>query len=538
MAEKIFTTRIQLRADTTANWNAVQDTFKPLAGELIFYKNENKFRIGNGTDFLKDLPFFTECHDSTYWFESSNDKPGHLIVKDSEGGTKLQEIVLNDLASASALAAAEEAIEDLEDRLDDLSNISPLKFAGVLPNGTPSKEDNEAGFEEAVAALYGDSTPVEGDIILLGTIEYVCHYKNGEKEWLELGDEGQYAIKGAITNDDVDNYAAIDQKKIDGYFDTEDGTAKTLEKDMAFIDEELQAITGDLYGNNLPDDNPDHRKGILDENGLINDDSIADDAAINPEKIEAYYEYDDEEPHTLGDDLADIDDRLAALEDASGSGIEEYLKPDTELINPNMIAPTDDSVEDQDSDGSATLVDELIEIKNSINGLADNFEDYLKDYKTMDEDEVLAEATLINPEKIGSVLFEGQIVEKDPPMATMADDLNSLKDSVDSLNDFVFGREGSESGTVTPLNGLVNDVADLQEAIDGIEAVSYVPETISGTAVKLGTLTIGENSYDINAPAGDAPVTAAQYLSDLAGDINPAGDITEIIISAGGAPEV
>lgn len=34
MAEKILNTRIKLKIDTLANWNAVKDTFKPLAGEV------------------------------------------------------------------------------------------------------------------------------------------------------------------------------------------------------------------------------------------------------------------------------------------------------------------------------------------------------------------------------------------------------------------------------------------------------------------------------------------------------------------------
>lgn len=479
MAEKTFVTRIQLRNDTSENWGKVS-TFVPLAGEVIFYKDLNKFQIGDGTKSLAELPFFTECHGAKYTFSTSAEThPGKIIVKANDGSEDQEiDLAAADVASAAALAAAEDAIDDLEEKVDLLTNVSPLKFAGALPNGTPSKEDDESAFNSAVAELYDEKTPAEGDVIICGNKEY-ARYNN---QWVALGDEGQYAIKGQIKDADVADDAAIEQSKIAGYFDpVSDDAEKSLENDMAFIE------------------------GIID----TYDEAISD----------------------LSDVVGDENEGL--VKDVND--LKELVNEDG-MINPDMIAPTSDSVEDQNSDGIVSLVDELVEMKNAIEDNADKLDDYLKDYKTMDEDEVLAEATLINPEKIGSVLFEGQIVEKDPPMATMADDLNSLKDSVDNLNDFVFGREGSESGTVTPLNGLVNDVADLQEAIDGIEAVSYVPETISGTAVKLGTLTIGENSYDIKAPAGEAPVMAAQYMSDLAGSVNPDSDFTEIIISGGGAP--
>ena len=36
---KVMNVRIKLRSDLTANWNAVEDTFKPLEGEVIFYKD-------------------------------------------------------------------------------------------------------------------------------------------------------------------------------------------------------------------------------------------------------------------------------------------------------------------------------------------------------------------------------------------------------------------------------------------------------------------------------------------------------------------
>lgn len=67
-------TRIQLKRDTTANWERVQGTFTPLAGELIVYtdyrtetyvdgngqtqtRNIPAFKIGTGNAYLGDLAF-------------------------------------------------------------------------------------------------------------------------------------------------------------------------------------------------------------------------------------------------------------------------------------------------------------------------------------------------------------------------------------------------------------------------------------------------------------------------------------------------
>ena len=44
------------------------------------------------------------------------------------------------------------------------------------------------------------STYNEGDVILVGNKEYVCNDEDGEKSWVELGDEGSYALKTTTIN--------------------------------------------------------------------------------------------------------------------------------------------------------------------------------------------------------------------------------------------------------------------------------------------------------------------------------------------------
>lgn len=61
MATKIFKGRIQNKHDTEANWS-VATNFKPLAGELIIYDEDNahstpRFKVGDGNTSVTELPF-------------------------------------------------------------------------------------------------------------------------------------------------------------------------------------------------------------------------------------------------------------------------------------------------------------------------------------------------------------------------------------------------------------------------------------------------------------------------------------------------
>ena len=75
MATKTFKGRIQNKHDTEANWNAAVN-FKPLAGELIIYDEDNthstpRFKVGDGSTLVNNLPFYpsgdvTAAGDNTF----------------------------------------------------------------------------------------------------------------------------------------------------------------------------------------------------------------------------------------------------------------------------------------------------------------------------------------------------------------------------------------------------------------------------------------------------------------------------------------
>ena len=60
-------TKIVLRNDTKANWDAVATTVKLLAGEIGIEKDTGLFKIGNGTDLWKDLPYANEGTHATHY---------------------------------------------------------------------------------------------------------------------------------------------------------------------------------------------------------------------------------------------------------------------------------------------------------------------------------------------------------------------------------------------------------------------------------------------------------------------------------------
>ena len=60
MADKIFKVRLQLRNDIEANWQAIGDTFIPIAGEACVTndgENKGRFKIGDGTTTWSNLSY-------------------------------------------------------------------------------------------------------------------------------------------------------------------------------------------------------------------------------------------------------------------------------------------------------------------------------------------------------------------------------------------------------------------------------------------------------------------------------------------------
>ena len=82
MAEKTVKSRIQVKRGTSADW-ALATNFVPKEGEIIFYSDLNKMKIGDGNTLVSSLPFlhvdkseidnWSHNHDDKYYTESEID---------------------------------------------------------------------------------------------------------------------------------------------------------------------------------------------------------------------------------------------------------------------------------------------------------------------------------------------------------------------------------------------------------------------------------------------------------------------------------
>lgn len=188
---KTYDVRILLKNATDAQWSQVEETFIPLKGEMVLF-DDGKWKIGNGSTVLKDLPFYYGDKDThlTYEFSVDQSKPATLIVtaKDDKGAQigEAQEVVIPGIAAGGDLGDIEDRIDKVEETLENLASLKPLNYRGI----------HAAAIGEDGAISVADiADPAEADVILDAATgkEYVY---DGEK-WVEIGDENSYLTEEA-----------------------------------------------------------------------------------------------------------------------------------------------------------------------------------------------------------------------------------------------------------------------------------------------------------------------------------------------------
>ena len=99
--------------------------------------------------------------------------------------TSISDLQANVGALKTTVGSAESGlVKDVNDLKSQIGGVTgALHFKGVV--------------EELPVDL---STYNEGDVILVGNKEYVCNDEDGTKSWIELGDEGSYALKTTTIN--------------------------------------------------------------------------------------------------------------------------------------------------------------------------------------------------------------------------------------------------------------------------------------------------------------------------------------------------
>lgn len=153
------------------------------------------------TDSAKEHQFITAVNETDGVVSVTRAQPAVADINglDTALAAKQDTVVFNTAYDASSNKAA--TMTDVTNAVAGLSGA--MHFVGE------STTDPSTGTVTISEAPYSGKS---GDVVLFGQKEYVFDGTN----WKLLGDEGSYAVKGAITNADIAAGAAIDASKVAG----------------------------------------------------------------------------------------------------------------------------------------------------------------------------------------------------------------------------------------------------------------------------------------------------------------------------------
>ncbi len=160
MAEKILNTRIQLKYDTLANWEA--STFKLKAGELAIVSLGNVkdgttagevnqhpvlFKVGTGDHTFSQLPFASAlAADVHAWAKASDVKLNGKNIEFVNGDTVVKTVAINFITESEAKGYITEALKDYSTTAQMEAAIKVEKDRAELA---------ESGLSERIAAFEG-----------------------------------------------------------------------------------------------------------------------------------------------------------------------------------------------------------------------------------------------------------------------------------------------------------------------------------------------------------------------------------------------
>lgn len=231
MANKTYDVRILLKNASDSSWAAVQESFVPMQGEVVLYE-AGKYKIGNGTTILKDLPFYygDKDTDTKYEFSVDPNKPSTLIItaKDKDGNAlaQPQEVVI---PGGADLAPIEKRLSDAEEAIANLASLKPLNYRGI----------HDVVESDGAISVADITDAKEADVVL--DVNSGKEYVYDGSAWREIGDENSYLTearadekyvakeegKGLSHNDLTDAYKAAIDAALEKLAGIEDGANKT-----------------------------------------------------------------------------------------------------------------------------------------------------------------------------------------------------------------------------------------------------------------------------------------------------------------------
>lgn len=164
MAEKTVKSRIQVKRGTSAEW-ALATNFVPKEGEIIFYSDLNKMKIGDGNTLVSSLPFlhvdkseidnWSHNHDDKYYTESEIDTKlsGKAASSHSHGN----------IASGGTLGTASRVVvTDSNKKVTVSSNITTTELDYL--NGVTSNIQTQLNGKSATGHTHDDTYYTESEI--------------------------------------------------------------------------------------------------------------------------------------------------------------------------------------------------------------------------------------------------------------------------------------------------------------------------------------------------------------------------------------
>lgn len=169
MADKVIKTRVQLKNDTTANWEKAI-TFIPLKGEMIIYNDNDgtapKMKIGDGVTLLAELPFtasgsflFSEdepvdVEDGTVWIDISEEGGTiNYVSYDAQENTETAKL----RARTNIGAAFDEITTTMT--VPEYENLSEQQFVELYARGVRTLYvENDGTFVDKSGIHYSEHT--------------------------------------------------------------------------------------------------------------------------------------------------------------------------------------------------------------------------------------------------------------------------------------------------------------------------------------------------------------------------------------------
>lgn len=199
MADNILKTKIQLRHDTAANWEA-NKTVVPLAGEFCFETDTNKFKIGDGVSTWEQLPYLdkdeVELTDKTVTMTedfTATVNIGTFVVPSSGSGTIAAEgKTLNEFLKGLLAAAKNPTITQPS------VSIS-LSGAGAKEVGTRIIPSYSVSFNKG-SYQYGPDTAVTATYAVSDTSGHSSNTASGKFDAFTVTDDTNYKVSVTATH--------------------------------------------------------------------------------------------------------------------------------------------------------------------------------------------------------------------------------------------------------------------------------------------------------------------------------------------------